>query len=245
MTTPRVVTLDIETSPSLADVWSLWNNNVGLSQLKEVSKVICFAAKWTDKKNILFYSDQHDGHEVMIQKAHAILDEADIVVHYYGSRFDIPHLKREFLLAGLPPPSPFREIDLKLVVAKQFKFASNKLAHVTEQLGLTGKLHHTGHQLWVDCMKGDEKAWRLMRRYNMQDVRTTEELYFRIRPWIDTHPHMGLYTGEKFSCRNCGGTDLERRGFKILGTSKYQQFACKKCGAWSRATTRYEGVTTR
>lgn len=245
MSQPRILTLDIETSPSLADVWGLWNQNVSLPQLREVSKVICFAAKWLGKSKVHYYSDFHDGHEEMVKRAHALLDEADIVVHYYGSKFDIPHLNREFLLAGLNPPSSYNQVDLKLVVAKNFKFASNKLDHVTQQLGLSGKLHHTGFEMWRKCMEGDPKAWGLMRRYNMQDVRTTEEAYLRILPWITNHPHVGLYTGEPYSCRNCGSTDVQHRGYKYTQVSKFKQIQCNKCGAWSRHTIRDEGVKCR
>lgn len=242
MTAPRVLTLDIETSPNLAHVWDLWNQNVSLSQLMQAGQVICFAAKWVGKPKVEFYSDFHHGHEEMVAQAHSLVDEADVVCHFNGVRFDMPHLRREFLLAGLKPPSPVQEIDLLRVVKKNFRFASNKLAFVTEQLGLTGKLSHTGHKLWVDCMAGDAKAWNLMRRYNKQDVVTTEELYTRLLPWISNHPHVGLYTGEAYCCRNCGGRDVQKRGFKYTSLGKYQQVQCNQCGAWSRHTARESGV---
>lgn len=60
---PKVLTLDIETSPNLAHVWSLWKQNVSLSQLMQSGQVICFAAKWHDKPKVTFHSDHHDGHD--------------------------------------------------------------------------------------------------------------------------------------------------------------------------------------
>ena len=242
MSGPKVLTLDIETSPNLAHVWSLWKQNVSLSQLMQSGQVICFAAKWHDKPKVTFRSDHHDGHDEMVRHAHRLIDEADVVVHYNGLAFDMPHLRREFLLAELAPPSPVQEIDLLKVVQKHFRFTSNKLAHVTEQLGLTGKLSHSGHQLWVDCMNGDQKAWDTMRRYNKQDVVTTEELYDRLLPWITGHPHVGLYDGETYCCRNCGSKDVQKRGFRYTAYSKYQQVQCNKCGSWSRHTARELGV---
>src|SRR5450759_3278074 len=81
---PRLLTLDLETSPNIAHVWGLWKNNVSLNQLIQSTNVISFAAKWHGDKRVLFRSDHHDGHEVMIQKAHGLLGEADAVIHYNG-----------------------------------------------------------------------------------------------------------------------------------------------------------------
>lgn len=243
---PKTLVLDIETSPARADVWKLWDNNVGLSQLREVSHVISFAAKWHGKKPIMFHSDFHDGHEAMIQRAHALMDEADIVVTYNGNSFDLKHLRREFLLAGMKPPSPTQSIDLLLVAKKEFRFLSNKLAHVTEQLGLTGKLSHSGHELWQKCMANDEKAWATMRRYNRQDVLTTDELYSKLKPWISNHPSVGLIDGkEDPSCPKCQGTDLQSRGWAFTQTSQYKRYQCQGCGGWVRGTRRERGTMVR
>lgn len=231
----KILTLDIETSYNLGRVWGLFKQNVSLPQLQEVSRVICFSAKWVGQKKTMFYSDFHDGHEAMIQKAYDLLDEADVVVHFNGTRFDIPHLQREFLLARLGSTSSFQQIDLLRVARNKFKFASNKLDHIAQQLGLAGKASHAGFQLWVDCLAGDAKAWRSMKRYNIQDVVLTEEVYLLFRSWITNHPSHGLYDGTSDTCPNCGSTDLVRRGFKFTNLGKYQQYRCSGCGAWSRS----------
>ncbi len=53
----KILTIDIETSPNLAHVWGLWNQNVGLPQLLEPTQMISFAAKWYETKSVQFYSD--------------------------------------------------------------------------------------------------------------------------------------------------------------------------------------------
>ncbi|HEY8058754.1 MAG TPA: ribonuclease H-like domain-containing protein, partial [Acidimicrobiales bacterium] len=170
----KTLLLDIETSPNVAYTWGLFDQNVGLNQLVSTTEVICFAAKWQGQRKMHFFSDFHDGHEDMVLSAHALLDEADVVVHYNGTKFDIPHLNREFITALLPPPSPFKQIDLWRVVRQRFKFASTKLAHVAPALGLEGKTSHEGFDLWRKCMAGDEAAWRKMRTYNRRDVELLE-----------------------------------------------------------------------
>ena len=242
----KTLIIDIETRPSLGYVWRMYNNDLGLNQVESFTDMMCFAAKWHGDKKVHFYSTHHHGRDAMIHQAWKLLDEADAVVHFNGTSFDIPHLNREFLLAGLTPPSPYKEIDLLRTAKRRFRFFSNKLAHITEQLQLSGKLSHTGFQMWKDAIAGDERAWSLFRRYNIQDVRTTEELYDRLLPWISNHPHVGLYDGvEGDSCQRCGGQDLERRGFAYTPLGKDQQFRCRKCGSWSRGKKTLASVDVR
>lgn len=243
---PRICTIDIETSPSIAQVWGLFKQNIGLNQIQESTRVISFAAKWKGSKDVMFFSEFHDGRKKMIAEAHRILSEADIVVHYNGSSFDIPHLKREFLLAKLPPPAPFLQIDLLKAVKRNFRFMSNKLQHVCDQLRIGRKVDTGGHDLWAKCLLGDEIAWGKMRKYNKHDVVLTEELYVLLLPWIDNHPHIGLAKMDpKDACNRCGSNRLQYRGTSQTGTTVYKRFQCQQCGGWGRGNSRVAKVNTR
>lgn len=237
MTGPKILTLDIETSPGLADVWRIWDQNISLNQLHEVSRVICFAAKWKDSAKVEFYSEFHHGHDEMVAQAYRLMDEADAIIHYNGKRFDNKHLNREIALGFGGPPSPFKQIDLLNVVKAKFAFMSNKLEHVARQFGLGGKAQTGGHELWTQCLLNNPQAWNKMRAYNKQDVVLTEQLYDRILPWIDGHPNWNLYAGTEDNCPNCGSDDLERRGFQMTNVSKFQRYRCRGCERWSQGKT--------
>lgn len=239
----KILTVDIETSPNLGYVWGLFKQNIAITQLEDVGEVISFAAKWYGKKKVMFFSVHHDGKEAMVQAAHDLLSEADAVVGYNSKSFDMKHLHREFILSGLNPPAPYKDIDLLNVVKQNFRFTSNKLDFVSQQLGLGAKTSHTGFQLWKDCLEGDAKAWALMKKYNMQDVVLTEQLYDRLLPWIKSHPHRGLYSGtETHVCPNCGSEDLEKRGKAYTVMSTYQRYLCHGCGRWSRGNKRIDST---
>jgi hypothetical protein len=165
---------------------------------------------------------------------HKLLDEADAIVHYNGSRFDIPILHKEFLLSGMPPPAPSKQIDLLQVARRQFRFVSNKLDYVSQALGLGSKTEHEGHALWVKCMNDDRKAWKIMEEYNKNDVVLLEKVYDKFKAWIKNHPNHNAYSANA-CCPNCGSSKLQKRGTAITTTRHYQRFQCQQCGTWSRA----------
>lgn len=227
----KLLFLDIETSPNTAHVWGLWQQNVGLSQLRESSRVMCWSAMWAGAEEVYFSSEHNTSHKNMIKAAHKLLDEADAVCHYNGKKFDIPTLNKEFLKHGLLPPSPYKQIDLLRVARSQFRFPSNKLDYVAQQLGLGKKVSHEGHELWLKCMAGDDEAWAKMEEYNINDVLLLEKVYDRLLPWITNHPNMS-YMQREYVCPTCGGNHYQHRGFRVAAAGTYKRLQCKDCGTW-------------
>jgi predicted RNA-binding Zn-ribbon protein involved in translation (DUF1610 family) len=237
----KLLALDIETRPALAYTWSIWNVNIGVDQIVDPGGMISFAAKWIGEDDVEFRSDFHDGHKKMVKRLWKLLDEADVVIHFNGRRFDVPHIQREFIEAGLLPASPFKQIDLFETVKRQFRFLSNKLAHVSVQLGLEGKVEHEGFLLWVKCMEKDEDAWERMKKYNIQDTLLLEDAYTILRPWIKSHPSIAIEEGMSV-CPKCGSGKLQARGWAHTRQSKYRRYQCKECGSWVRDTHREAGT---
>lgn len=231
----KILIIDLELAPNLATVWNIWNQNIGVNQLLQTSEILCFSAKWLGENEIIFSSKWTDGKKKMLKKAHALLEEADAIVGYNQSRFDIPILNMEFLKIGLNPPSPNKQIDLLRAVKKNFRFVSNKLDFVCKQLGLGSKTATGGHELWLKVMDGDKDAQHLMEGYNIQDIVLTEKLYYKILPWIHNHPNRSVYEDSGIACPNCGGVHLQKRGIATTRNLRYQRYQCKDCGTWSRS----------
>ncbi len=230
----KILFLDLETSPNLAYVWGLWQQNVAITQMVESTEVICFGARWAGTKKVIFKSIHHDGKKGMLDALHELMEEADVLVGWNSQAFDSKHIKREFVENGYLPPSPYKELDLMRVVRSQFKFPSNKLDYVSQKLGVGAKVKHSGFDLWTQCMAGDKKAWKEMKEYQIQDVNLLIDLYEILKPWIKNHPHAGAHDDVPNGCPNCASTKLERRGFAVTSTHKYQRYQCKDCGKWVR-----------
>jgi hypothetical protein len=231
----KILLLDIESSPNTAHVWGLWQQNVSLNQLMESSYVLCYAAKWLGEKEMFFDSVHQSKPKQMLKGIHGLLNDADAVVHYNGTKFDIPTLNKEFLLHNFNPSQPYKQIDLLRTIRSNFRFPSNKLDYVAQRLGLGKKQEHEGHELWVKCMNGDKEAWKRMEKYNKQDVVLLESLYNRVLPWIKNHPNMNLHQDHE-GCPTCGSEKLQKRGTAVSGTGTYQRYQCRACGTWSQGT---------
>jgi DNA polymerase elongation subunit (family B)/DNA-directed RNA polymerase subunit RPC12/RpoP len=227
----KILLLDIETSPNIAHVWGLFNQNISLNQLMESSYMLSFAAKWRGNKKIIFKSVFHDGRQEMLEELWNLLNECDAVIHYNGKRFDIPNCNKEFLLSGMMPPDPYHQIDLLNVSRQKFKFTSNKLEYVAKTLGVGQKIKHAGHELWVKCLAGDAVSWDTMKKYNINDIIILEAVYNRLLPWITDHPSHAVYSDEdRPICTNCGGTHITKQGIETTKTSRYQRYRCEECG---------------
>lgn len=229
----KILLLDIESSPNVAHVWGIWQQNVGINQLMESSYVLCWAAKWLGDDEVMFDSVHQSKPKAMLKYMHNLLSEADVVVHYNGTKFDIPTLNKEFLLHGMTPPTPYVQIDLLRTVRSQFRFPSNKLDYVAQRLGLGKKHAHEGHELWVKCMNKDKDAWKRMEDYNIQDVVLLEKLYTKLLPWIKNHPNHNHWHDSQV-CPTCGTASLMKKGIRVTKSGTFQRYVCKHCGSNSQ-----------
>lgn len=244
MSSPRIAVLDIETAPLIAQVWGLFDQNIGLGQIERDWSILSFGWKWLDD-NRFTYRDQSQADDIeddslLLEAVWNLLDEADIVIAHNGRKFDFKKLNARFILAGMSPPAPYRVIDTLLEVRRVAAFTSNKLAYLTDKLTETKKGSHVrypGHALWKACLKGDPQAWREMKKYNKLDVLSLEELYLKLRPWMVSHPNVIAYDladgVTEMACTRCGSAEMQSRGFRVTQAGRYRRYQCQECGGWS------------
>ncbi len=120
----RTVVLDLETQPTEAFVWGLFDQNVSLSQIKRPGSIISWAAKWLEDDYTYFSSINMTDRKSMLQEMWKILDEADEVVGWNCVEITTPVLKMDSTWVpvgdlipgdkivgfeeGIPPGSPYR-----------------------------------------------------------------------------------------------------------------------------------------
>lgn len=235
----KILILDIETAPSVAYVWRYWQENVSPKQVLDHPHIMSFAAKWYKTNDIIYEECRKSDDSVLVKRLIELLDEADVVVAHYGSKFDLPKIKGRALVNNISPPSPFRVVDTKNVASKHFGFSSNSLEYIANVLECSvrkgGHKKFPGFELWLECLRGNDEAWEELRLYNIDDVLVLEEVYDKMLPWIDTHPNVATFVDPEIpTCVKCGSLDLHRRGERVTNTGIYPRFQCMSCGGWNR-----------
>jgi len=248
---PKILVLDIETSPIVSYTWGLWDQNVGLNQIVSDWSILSFAAKWyTDAKgntygphNKMIYVDQNSIKDVrndkaLLQRVWKLLDECDILLTQNGVKFDHKKLNARFVLNGMQPPSSYRHIDTLRIAKKYFALTSNKLEFMSDKLCTKykkqTKREFAGFELWKEVLAGNKRAWAEMKKYNCLDVLSLEELYHKLSAWDNSIDFNAYRDDFKVICK-CGSEDFEKRGFFYSPVGKFQRFKCRGCGAETRS----------
>lgn len=246
--------LDIEVSPTLATVWGLFQQNIAINQLIGNSEVLTWAARWLHEPSIMDGSLLRDGKRRMLKRIHALLCKADAVITWNGNDFDLKILNKEFMLLRLPPPAPYKSVDLLAECRAVFRFTSNKMDFVAKQLGVKCKVRHRGHEMWLDCMSKKPSAFREMLFYNRGDIVTLAGIHKRMAPWVRNPPNRYLYAGApnitdpaRPPCPDCGGRHVVKVKDRVKKTRTTTQWQCqsKKCGRYFTPTTASKKVGRR
>lgn len=242
----RILVVDIERLPGMVPIFDQRTSGfIPVSKWSRLPSLLCFAAKWVGNKGTEFHAAWDDP-AAMVKRSWEMYDEADIVVTFNGKKFDNKHLRSEWLLAGMPPPKPWKDVDLYQIAGRTFGFESKSLNHLCYRLGLDTKSGHYDPVMAEQCMDGDTAAQRLMARYNRGDVKITEQAYHALRGWMPTHPHIGINpTDDTVTCNQCGGDNLERNGTKLAAQIVYVLYRCGDCGANVQGTRHSRAAITR
>ena len=242
----KVLLFDIETAPIIGYVWGLWDQTVGLNQIKSDWHLLSWSAKWLDDPaSKVMYMDQRNEKNIendknILKALWKLLDAADVVITQNGIRFDSKKVNARFILNGMKPPSSYKHIDTCKIASRVFGFTSNKLEYLTDKLNTKyKKLKHakfSGFSLWKECLAGNIEAWNEMKKYNMYDVLSLEELYHRLQPW-DNSINFDQYEDSIKNQCNCGSFKFKKNGYKYTKVGKYQRYQCTACGSETRGRT--------
>jgi hypothetical protein len=235
---PKILLLDIETAPILGYVWSLWDQNIALNQIHSDWYVLSWGAKWRHEKTTMYMDQRHskniEDDRAILYGIWKLLDQADIIVTQNGKKFDQKKLNARFIINGMKPPSSYKHIDTLVLAKKHFGFTSNKLEYMADKICKKyKKLKHdkfSGFELWKECLKGNTRAWNEMKKYNIHDVLSLEELYTHLLPW-DNSVNFNLYNNELVTKCTCGSEDFILNGFFYSATGKFQRYKCNSCGS--------------
>lgn len=242
---PKILILDIETSPIEMFTWTVYGENNGISMMKTDWSVLAYYAKWYGSKKGVYKDTSKQKNvrddKLMLNDIWKLMDEADIILTQNGKKFDEKKLNARFIINGYGPPSPYQHIDTKQMANRRFGFTSASLEYMCNVLGVKyKKLKHKkypGFDLWRECLNGNKEAWAEMKRYNIRDVLALECVYDKLKAW-GNQVDMGIYNSrDVHQCAQCGSDKLQSRGYTYSRVSKFRKYQCTDCKGWTCSKT--------
>lgn len=245
MTAPRVLLFDIENTPNLSYTWGKWQQDV--NRFEKEWWMLCYGYKWLDEKrahviaqpDFASYDRDKSDDRQLVKTLRDLIDEADVVVAHNGDKFDLPKARARWAIHGLTPPSPVKTVDTLKVARRYFMFNSNSLGDLGQTLGIGSKGATGGFDTWLGCMAGDEKSWSRMIRYCKQDVVLLEQVYLRLRPFMEIgHPNLAAMSDKPDACPKClTERPMKSTGWRYYTVTKRRRFRCLDCGSFSFGRT--------
>jgi len=112
------------------------------------------------------------------------MNKYDVVVTYYGTRFDIPFIRTRALYHGtyFPMYRQKSHKDLYYVVRSKLKLHRSSLMAATEFFGIAGKTR-IRPEFWQKARWGDEQSLEYIYKHNVADVVILEKLHRRLEEY--------------------------------------------------------------
>jgi hypothetical protein len=212
----RIMVYDIETSQAEFKLWWPGKQYVGYNAMTKEPQIISIAWKWLGEDKVFTdYWDMktHSDRDLM-ERFLVEYNKADMVIGQNNDRFDNRWINARALKHSLYVNTHIRSFDIMKQNKRLFRLPSYSMKFMCEFLGITLKQNHEGIHMWnmvEDGTSAQQKEYmRKMLDYNIGDIVSTEEMYYKIRPYMGNMIHVGALIGKgKYSCPNCGGEDIE------------------------------------
>lgn len=236
----RILLLDIETSLMKFYGFSPKVDYIPHELMIQDWSVLCYAARWLFGPEtfgeVVTPQESIDREDARIMRGiWNLIDEADIVVTQNGIQFDLKKLNSRFLMAGLPPPSPYMNVDTLKVSREEFGWSYNRLDALGRKFGI-GQKSDMEIEDWILCSEGSQRHLTKMFEYCKRDVAPLlEDVYLKMLPWMKHHPNLGLYTDHDADvCPKCESQNLRWGEVYATPQGLWEAFRCTSCGAVGR-----------
>lgn len=170
----------------------------------------------------------------LLKDVSARLLASDVWLTHFGTYYDIPFINTRLVYHNLPTlPTNYAHIDTWRAAKKNLKLRNNRLITISEFLGTDEEKNAIRPEQWLRALGGHRPSMAYIVEHCRRDVVVLEETYERLRPLIVDHPNRGLLDG-RGGCTVCGSLKLQKRGFHVTRTRKFQRYQCQECGGWSK-----------
>ena len=234
---PIIGVMDLETLPMKIEgfLFGLREQYISYDMVAKNSRMLSWAGKIIGDNRV--FSDIMTPEEAVDYNSYRVtasarefINACDFIIGHNWEGYDGKILNTE-LLHNYIAPVEYKSIDTLLLLRRNFRLPSYKLADVNKQFGIRNKISNEGFSLWKRCAAGKKSALDEMLYYNEGDILATEDLFYRIHPYVSRSlPNFDVYRlGGTKQCM-CGNTRFINSGYMYTASGKFNRSVCT-CGA--------------
>lgn len=225
----KIMVYDIETSRAEGKFWWTGKQYINHNQITKLPRIISIAWKYLgDEKVYALRWNEFQNDKEMLEKFMPEFNSCDMVIGQNSDRFDNRWIAARAALHGIEYNRFVKSFDIMKQTKRLFRLPSYSMAFIAEFFGLTLKKSHEGIIMW-EMIEDGTKEQQLeyldkMIDYNVGDIVTTEEIYYRLLKYMGQKIHFGVFNGcEKYTCPNCGGNNvsLYKTTYTTAGTIQH------------------------
>ncbi|MEM5852865.1 MAG: ribonuclease H-like domain-containing protein [Candidatus Aenigmatarchaeota archaeon] len=143
-----------------------------------------------NKKEVKFVEDEADEKEVLAWLKEE-LKGCEMVITWYGSKFDIPFILSRAVVNGLDLSelSKIPSLDLCEFFRKNFLFSKNSLSEIAKILNIPKNNEISGKdvlKLYMKSTRGDEKSKKMIIEHCLNDLEVMEKIFEKISPYLNS-----------------------------------------------------------
>lgn len=227
----KTLYIDIETSYNIIASWGLWPKFIPHDNVLQEWHIICVCWKWADKDRVYSARTYDQNDRAVVQEVKDVIEQADEIVYHNGDKFDFKKLQARAMVNSIPPIVKPLAVDTLKQARKHFALTCNRLDYIGQLLGVGEKMD-TSNELWLKALQGNKRAIDYMVKYCKQDVLLLERVHKRMKPYLDVGVNRAVSSKIDDVCPRCGKEkSLQKMGFRMTKTARYQRYRCVKCGS--------------
>jgi len=213
---PRIMIYDIETSRGVFKAFWTGKQYLGYKSMIKEPSIISISWKYIGQPKVYDLNWDLDTHSDrdMVKKFLKHYNSCDMVIGQNNDNFDNRWVQARAMKYNFDFNTHIKSFDIMKMNKKLFRIPSYSMDYVTKFIDVTFKQSHEGILMWnmiEDGTKKEQKEYiKKMIDYNKGDIISTEDIYLRNRKYYGHKVHFGVLQGNpKFTCPNCGGSNLE------------------------------------
>lgn len=150
-------------------------------------RLLCVGTKFIDEPDVkIIESPRLKDEKKALIALENTFNNANIIAGWNSKDYDFRFIQQRRAVLGLPPARRPMHIDLMWIHKYHLRSAGHSLKRAGEDLGCKVSKYDVPVQRWTEAAEGEAKAFNEIVKHCKEDVKLTEEVYWKLLPFIQS-----------------------------------------------------------